>query len=138
MSLKLSFRKIDATEALKSKIEKRVEKFRRFVTYPMEIHVMLGLEKRLHVAEITCHAEHKVLVAVAKTENLYESIDLASEKIEKQLKKEREKHKGHNTAHQVARPKAAKLASDVRAVLPHGEKKPRKLKVVPALDAEND
>jgi putative sigma-54 modulation protein len=124
MSLQLAFRKIDATDALKAKIEKRVNKFRKFVTYPMEIHVMLSLEKTLHCAEITCHAEHKDMVAVAKTKDLYESIDLAAHKLEMQLRKEREKHKGHKLGHKLTTLKGAKLASDVAAVIPHLEKRP--------------
>lgn len=123
MSVHFAFRQIEATEAIKAKIEKRVEKFRKFITYPVDIHVMLSLEKLQHCAEITLHAEFKNMVAVAKTKNLYESIDLAAKKIETQLKKEREKHKGHKQAHKIARPKAAKLASDVGAVIPHREKK---------------
>lgn len=122
MSLQLAFRRIEASEALKKKIEKRVAKFRKFVTYPMDIHVMLSLEKLQHCAEITCHAEHKNLVAIAKTKDLYESIDLAAHKIEMQLRKEREKHKGHKLAHKVARGRAAKSGSDVGASLPHSEK----------------
>jgi putative sigma-54 modulation protein len=125
MSYHFAFRKIAATDALKAKIEKRVQKFEKFVSYPMETHVMLSLEKMLHCAEITCHAEHKILVAVAKTKDLYESIDLAAKKIEMQLKKEREKHKGHKQAHKVARAKAVRLASDVGAVIPHLAKKAR-------------
>jgi putative sigma-54 modulation protein len=124
MSFQLDFRKIDATDALKAKIEKRTDKFRKFVTYPMDIHVMLSLEKLLHCAEITCHAEHRVMVAVAKTKDLYESIDLAAQKIESQLRKEREKHKGHKLAHKLSSGKGAKLATDVGAVLPHLEKRP--------------
>jgi len=124
MSVHFAFRQIEATDAIKAKIEKRVEKFRKFITYPVDIHVMLSLEKLTHVAEITLHAEFKSMVGVGKTLNLYESIDLAAKKIETQLRKEREKHKGHELAHKVARPKkAAKLASDVGAILPHREKK---------------
>ena len=84
MSVHFAFRQIEATEAIKAKIEKRVEKFRKFITYPVDIHVMLSLEKLQHCAEITLHAEFKNMVAVAKTKNLYESIDLAAKKIETQ------------------------------------------------------
>ncbi len=125
MSYHFVFRKIEATDALKAKIEKRIKKFERLISYPMETHVILTLEKVLHCAEITCHAEHRVLVAVAKTKDLYESIDLAAKKIEMQLKKEREKHKGHKLAHLASRPASTKLASDVKAVLPHLSKKER-------------
>lgn len=127
MSLNITFRQIPATEALKTRVEKRVEKFRKFVTYPMDITARLSLEKMFHVVEITVAAEHRVLVAVAKTKDLYESIDMAAHKIEAQLKKEREKKKGHTAAHTTARPAVAlRLASDVEADIPHREKKRRR------------
>jgi putative sigma-54 modulation protein len=121
--MNLVFKKMKATEALKSHIEKKTEKFHKFVGYPMDVHVILSLEKPYHSAEITCHAEHRQLVAVAKSKDLYESIDMAVHKIESQLKKEREKRKGHKSAHLAIRPQSLKLARDVQADLPHKEKK---------------
>jgi putative sigma-54 modulation protein len=123
MTLHLAFRNIEATEALKARIEKRVEKLGKFVTYPMEVHVRTSVEKNLHCAEITCHAEYRDFVAIAKTKDLYESIDEAAHKIEGQLKKEREKKKGHQAAHGSVRLSVLKLAADVEAELPHLEKK---------------
>jgi len=123
MGLHFTFRKIKSTEALKEYITKKVDKFTKYVTYPMEVNVFLSIEKTYQVAEITVHAEHRQLVAVAKTKDLYESIDLAGSKIEKQLKKNREKRKGHKTAHLATRPRSLKLARDVNADLPHREKK---------------
>lgn len=130
MSLNMSFRKVKATEALKEHVEKRVAKFSKFVSYPMKIDVHLSIDKAYQCAEITCHAEHRHLVAVAKSKDLYESIDLVAHKIETQLKKEREKHKGHAKAHLAVRPKALRLATDVGADLPHREKKQRNSRVI--------
>ncbi len=123
MKVQFTFRKIEATDALKDHVTKRTEKFQKFVTYPMEIHVFLGVEKEYHCAEITCRAEHHEMVAVAKTSDLYESIDLASRKIETQLKKQREKRKGHTAAHLITRDKAGRLGADVAADLPHQGKR---------------
>lgn len=123
VSLRIAFRKVASTEALKSRIEKRVVKFEKYVSYPMEVDVRVSLEGNLHVAEISCHAEHRILVAVTKTKDLYEAIDLAAHKIDHQLKKKREKRKGHQTAHRVTRRAAARLATDVEAEIPHGMKR---------------
>ena len=122
MGVQVVFRNIDATGALKEHAIKKVEKFRKFVTYPMDIHVLLSLQKTLQYAEITCHAEHKNLVATSKTKNMYEAIDLACHKIEAQLKKEREKKKGHNNAHAISR-KTRRAGSDVEAEIPHRQKR---------------
>lgn len=123
VNLHLNFKKIKATEALKEHISKRVKKFEKFVTYPLEVHAFLSVEKTYQMAEITCHAEHRDIVAVAKAKDMYESIDLAAHKIEAQLKKSRELKKGHTAAHLAKRPKSLKLGSDVKADLPHREKK---------------
>jgi putative sigma-54 modulation protein len=123
MSLHLTFRNLPSTDALKQHVEKKVEKFEKYVTYPMEVQAILSLEKTEHRAEITCHAEHRQLVAEGRSKDLYESIDQAVHKIEAQLKKEREKKKGHKSAHLASRPNSLKLAKDVDADLPHREKK---------------
>ena len=123
MELTITFRKIKGTEALKDYVTKKVSKFEKYVNYPMEVHVLISLEKPYQCAEITCHAEHKQLVAVAKAKDLYESIDLAVHKVESQLKKEREKRKGHTSGHLAARPASLRLGQDIEAELPHREKK---------------
>ena len=123
VNLHLNFKKIKATEALKEHVAKRATKFEKFVTYPLEVHVFLGVEKTYQVAEFTVHAEHRDIVAVAKAKDMYESIDMAAHKIESQLKKSRELKKGHTAAHLSKRTKSLKLGSDVKAVLAHREKK---------------
>lgn len=124
MSLHLNFRNIESTQAIKKHIEEKADKLKKFVNYPMEVHVMLSVEKTLQCVEITCRAEHKDFVATAKSKNLYESIDVCCHKIESQLKKEREKKKGHNAAHKVASRHAEKLGADVQAIIPHLGKNP--------------
>ena len=124
MGLHFTFRKLAPTDALKQHVEKKVEKFQKYVTYPIEIHVLLSVDKPYHTVEITCYAEHRQLVAIAKTHDLYAAIDLAEHKMEARLKKEREKKKGHKSAHLINRkPRALKLAKDVQANVPHLEKK---------------
>lgn len=131
MNIIFTFRKLQGTPALKKHITERAEKFEKFVSYPIEVHVTVSLEKNLHCAEITCHAEHHEMVAIAKTSDLYESIDLAAHKLEAQLKKSREKRKGHTAAHAMGRTRAAKLGADLQADLPHQGK--RKSRRAPAL-----
>lgn len=119
MNLHIQFRKLDPTPALKRHVEDMVKKLDKHVTYPMEVHVVLSVNKVDHMAEITCYAEHHELVALAKSKNLYESIETAVKKLEQQLKKHRERKKGHTAAHFIARPKGLKMARDVGAELPH-------------------
>lgn len=119
MSLHITFRKIESTDALKAHVEDRVAKFDKFISYPMEVHVFLSIEKDSHTAEIKCHAEHREIVAKAKEENLYAAIDEVCHKIEAQLKKEREKKKGHAAAHKAVRKAPEELSTDLAAEVPH-------------------
>jgi putative sigma-54 modulation protein len=123
MSLHLTYKDIESTPAIKDYTEKKVEKFKKYITYPMEIHVLLSVHKGEHSVEITCHAEHKQLVGIAKSENLYNSIDGAVTKIETQMKKEREKKKGHAAASKAAHRGIENAASDVDAIIPHRSKR---------------
>lgn len=122
-NIHFNFKHVKATEALKEHLTSKAKKFEKYVSYTMEIHFFLSIEKTFQTAEITVYAEHRELVAVAKCKDLYESIDMAVHKIEAQLKKEREKRKGHAAAHTAARASAAKLAQDLLAEVPHREKR---------------
>lgn len=126
MKVHFNFRKIEATAALKSHIEKRVAKFDKFITYPVELHFILGVEKNRHTAEIELRAEHKPMVATCKADDMYEAIDLVCHKMEAQLKKARDLKKGHAAAHKTKGEKASKLAQDVKADLPHQGKSKRR------------
>jgi len=126
MTLNFTFKKVEPTEALKQYVEKKIDKFQKYISYPMDVHAILSVDKAYHHAEITLHAEHRPLVAVAKSKNLYESIDQVVHKLEAQLKKEREKRKTRNSTHYSNQFSSLKLAKDVKADVPHTEKKRRR------------
>ena len=127
MQIHYTFRKIEATDAIKTHVEKKIIKFSKFISYPVEFYAMLCVEKGGgHRAELKCHAEHRELVAQAKSRNLYESIDQAAHKLENQLKRERERKKGHLSAHLSSRSSSLRTGTDVAIELPHREKKLRR------------
>lgn len=118
MGLHITFKNIESTEAIKTYLEKKVTKFQKYITYPMEVHAILSVSRGEQVVELTCHAEYQDMVATAKSDDLYSSIDQAVVKIETQMKKEREKKKGHTAGHKVSR-RGDKLATDLAPELPH-------------------
>ncbi len=70
------------------------------------------MTKRRHVAEITLSGEHLHVNAMEETGDLYSAIDLAMEKIERQLRKLVTKRRGHK---HVALPEPAEAASSAPA-----------------------
>lgn len=123
MSLHFTFKGTEPTEALKARIENRMDKLNKFVEYPMQVHVFLSVQKETHTVEVKCHAEHKEMSARHKSTDLYESIDIVAHKLEAQLKKEREKRKGHSKAHQANRKSSLKVDEALDADVPHLAKK---------------
>jgi len=98
MQFNITFRNLDATEALKDYARDRVERVNKYVDRPTEAHVVLSLERYLHHADIGIHAGRYFLRGREKSPDMYASIDLAMDKIERQLKRYKEKlktlHKG--------------------------------------------
>jgi putative sigma-54 modulation protein len=95
MQVNITFRHLESTEALKSHAKERIEHIQRYVDRPSEAHVVLYLENLDHHADITMKAGAFFLRGQAKSNDLYASIDLAAEKIERQLKKHKEKLNNH-------------------------------------------
>jgi putative sigma-54 modulation protein len=98
MQFNITFRNLDATDALKDYARDRVERVNKYVDRPTEAHVVLSLERYLHHADIGIHAGRFFLRGREKSPDMYASIDLAMDKIERQLKRYKEKlktqHKG--------------------------------------------
>ena len=104
MQVNITFRNMFATDALRNhvtdKLSKVVDKYLDKVT---EAHVTLSLERYLHHADINLHAGHFHVRGKEKSEDMYASIDLACDKIERQLKKYKDRLKSHRPAHVHAR-----------------------------------
>jgi putative sigma-54 modulation protein len=100
MQVNITFRTMFATDALRNhvhdKLAKVVDKYLDKVT---EAHVTLSLERYLHQADINLHAGHFHVRGKEKSEDMYASIDMAIDKIERQLKKHKDRLKNHRPTH---------------------------------------
>jgi putative sigma-54 modulation protein len=119
MKLSFEFQHMEASAAIQDLLTKKTEKFQKYVSYPLDVKARVGIDATDHYVELTCHAERRLLVAEAKTNDVYEAIDLACAKMETQLKKEREKRKGHEASHKDL----AHFGEDVGISAPHLGKK---------------
>jgi len=95
MQVSVTFRHIEATDALRVHAERRVERIAKYVHRPIDAHVILSVNKRRHGAEIVLNADRTTLSAKEETGDLYSAIDLAAEKLEQQARKHTSKLKKH-------------------------------------------
>ena len=91
MQISVTFRHIEPSEALKTYVTDRLKKFKRYVDGPLEAHVVLGLEKFRHLADITINSNGRMVKGKEENADMYAAIDLVVDKIDMQLRKHRGK-----------------------------------------------
>ncbi len=87
MKINLKGRNIEITHALRDYVEKRLGKLNRFIDVMDEVQVTLLVEKDRHRVEVTIPLNGLILRGEEETGDMYSSVDLVSEKLEKQIDK---------------------------------------------------
>jgi putative sigma-54 modulation protein len=87
----ISGKNIDVTEGLKSAVYEKIGKLERYFTPETEIHVTLSVEKERQKIEITIPMKGNIVRAEQVSNDMYVSIDLVEEIIERQLRKYKNK-----------------------------------------------
>ncbi len=132
MQVLVTFRHMEATDALRKYAESKVGRVHKYLRRPIEAHVVLEVNKRRHFAEITLTGEHITVNAKEETGDLYSAIDLAMDKLERQIQKhitKRDKRKHPSTAPAVAASAPPRRRARPRVV-------PERVKVEPMTVAE--
>ena len=86
MNITITFRHMDASEAVKGYSTEKVARLQRFLRSPMKGQVTLSCQQdRLHSVEIDVHAGHTHFHAHETSEDMYASIDKVIDKMERQI-----------------------------------------------------
>lgn len=106
MQVSITFRHMDTSDAIRNHIDAKISHLKKFLIKPIEISATLSVEKYRHEAEIILVEQNFQAKAVEETEDMYQSIDKAFQKIEAQVKKYKgkvqEHHKHHLSVGEVA------------------------------------
>lgn len=114
MQVNITFRGIDPIDSLKSYAREKVERVNKYLDKAGDAHVVLSLERHLQNADITIHSGSFVLRGREKSEDMYASLDLAMDKIERQLRRYKERLKHHHGRDRVHHREGALAALKVR------------------------
>lgn len=87
MKFIISGKNIDVTEGLKSAVQDKIGKLEKYFTPATEVHVTLSVEKDRQKIEVTIPVKGSVIRSEQISNDMYVSIDLVEEIIERQLKK---------------------------------------------------
>ena len=78
---------IEVTEGLKSAVEDKIGKLSKYFSEDTEVHVTLSVEKDRQKIEVTIPVKGNIIRSEQVSNDMYVSIDLVEEIIERQLKK---------------------------------------------------
>ena len=93
MKLTVTGIKIEITDGIRNHLNDKMNKTIADLGEAADVHVALSVEKHRHFAEITVKTEGFTVHSQEETEDLYSSMDKALEKMEKQIRKHKEKAK---------------------------------------------
>ncbi len=87
----ISGKNIDVTEGLKTAVYEKIGKLERYFTPETEIHVTMSVEKERQKIEVTIPMKGSMVRGEQISNDMYVSIDLVEEVIERQLRKYKNK-----------------------------------------------
>ena len=91
MQINVTFRHLEPDDELKDYVKDRIRRFKRYIHGPIEAQIILTLEKFRNIVDITLKSDGLMINSQEETADMFSSIDMATEKIERQIKKYKEK-----------------------------------------------
>ena len=91
MRITISGRNIELTDGLKAAVEDKLGKLEKYFTPDAEVFVTLSVEKERQKIEVTIPVKGHIIRSEQVSNDMYVSIDLVEEIIERQLKKYKHK-----------------------------------------------
>ncbi len=89
---------MDSTDAIKEYTENKLEKIKKYVQDPLDTHVIFSKERFQYLIEINLSGNGLDVHAEDRNEDLYAAIDLVMDKVEKQLRRLRDKRKNKKSS----------------------------------------
>ena len=86
MNVSITFRHMDASEAIKKHTAAKLGKLQKFLRQPMTAKVTISVDKIKHVAEARVSSGGAHLEAKESSDDMYTSIDRMIEKLERQVR----------------------------------------------------
>lgn len=97
MQTSVTFKNLDPSENLKSYVIDKLNRFDKYLYNPAEASVVLSVEKFRHIAEINITGDRLSINGREETNDMYSAIDMVLDKLEKQIKKSKQKIREHRT-----------------------------------------
>jgi putative sigma-54 modulation protein len=112
MQTSVTFKNLDPSENLKAYVSDKLNRFDKLLDNPAEANVVLSVEKFRHIAEINIVGDRLNIIGREETNDMYPAIDMVLDKLEKQIKRSKQKSRSRRTG---AKNRGRDLSSEVVA-----------------------
>ncbi len=96
MQLSVTGHHVEVTAPLREYVASKIEKIERHFDQISDVHCILTVEKLRHKAEATLHVIGGTIYADATEEDMYAAIDGLVDKLDRQIRKHKEKMADHH------------------------------------------
>ena len=96
MQLNVSGHHIEITDSLRTYVESKIEKIERHFDLVTDVSCILTVEKLRHKAEATVKVNGGTIYADTTEEDMYAAIDSLADKLDRQVRKYKEKLVDHH------------------------------------------
>jgi putative sigma-54 modulation protein len=96
MQLNVTGHHVDVTSSLKGYVEKKLDRIVRHSDHVIDVHCILTVEKLRHKAEAKVLLSGGTVFADAVHEDMYAAIDALADKLDRRVKKHKEKLTDHH------------------------------------------
>ena len=97
MQTSVTFKNLDPSDHLKAYVSEKLDRFDRLLDNPAEANVVLSVEKFRHIAEINIVGDRLNIIGREEINDMYSAIDMVLDKLEKQIKKNKQKSRNRRT-----------------------------------------
>jgi putative sigma-54 modulation protein len=87
---------MEASEPVRSYLEEKLSRIKKYIDEPIDAQAVLSVSKKIrHNAEVTIVAKGITIKGSEETNDMYAAIDAVTDKLDRQLKRYKEKLKNH-------------------------------------------
>ncbi len=109
MQIDVTGHHVELTDPLRNYVNEKFERLERHFDHVTDVHVVLSVEKLRHTAEATIHISGGKLFADSTDEDMYAAIDSLTDKLDRQIKKHKEKLTDHHRSEGAMKKQAPPL-----------------------------
>ncbi len=95
MKINIVSKQIPVTDAMRSYAEKKMPRIKKYFDVPIDVTITFSVQKNIQTVEVLVHVKGLYLKGIEKSEDIYASLDLAMDKIERQIVRYKDRIHNH-------------------------------------------